>query len=198
MMHQHVYPPHDFWKDITEKGYWQVAVALITAFAVAYFTNLYAESRANKVNIREAISDFKRYNYELQQTISNRHQSEIFSNYYSVYQNLHPSDDSIKVQHQKHINEMPELSMKVSEKYGQVVKSISLLEQLLPNKKLKKLEKKFEKILYHPTLPVAEPSLGLNDQQLNAYRDESIQLSKEWVNKNIKLVAHDVYKILVA
>lgn len=185
----------DFWAQLVNKAYWQVVFALIVAFATSYANNLFVRRRDEQTRLREAISNFHSYGYQLQQVVSNRLQCETYVNFYAELNRL--TEDPIYVEQQKiEVNNMPNLSLSVSRAYGDLYKTISILEQHLPSTEVKKLETYFDALRNYKFFIVPELSASSMDDVIK-YRDKTTKAISVWISDNIKSNTNTAYKIML-
>jgi len=184
----------DFWTQLTNRAYWQVILALIVAFATSYANNVFLSRRNKRHLLIEAISDFHRYGYELQQIVSNRLQSEALVEFYSELSRI--TKDPMYVEQQKiEVNNMPVLSLEVSKAYGNLYKTIAILEQQLPSQDTKKLEQYFNNLRDYNLFLI--PKLVANSEDdARKYWEETARGISLWIHKNIKSNTSSAYKVL--
>lgn len=187
--------PPDFWEQLVSKAYWQVFLSVITAFTVAYVTHLFIERRNRNKKLLEAISDFRRYGYELQQAISNRYQCEIFTNVYAALYRI-TGDKDYHEQHKYEVNKMPDLSFGLSAAYGKVYKTISLIEQLLPEKYIKNARPYLIKVINYRAYNIPDTDKLTKVEEVLAYRDEWTHTLAAMITSHTKENVNKAYEAL--
>jgi hypothetical protein len=181
-----------FWENLASTAFWQVVLVLLTAFLTAYFTHFFIRRRVIEKKRTEALSDFRRYGYELQQVYSNRLQSDIFYYFYSAMFELTKNDEyhqHLKIQ----IDRMPELSIEFSKAYGRLYKSISLLEQLIKKDKMQKVSELVDTLINYKVFIVPKPPANADVDALREYRDHNTLVVARHIDKHIRNTVDDIY-----
>lgn len=184
----------DIWEAIATHPIWQVVIILLTSFATAYFTNHFLTRRNNNTKRLEAISDFKRYGYELQQALSERMQSEIFCDFYSSMHTLTKDDDYLE-QHKIQVANMPKLSLGVSAAYGQVYKSASLIQQLTTKSQKTHM---LDEVLEYRTPVIHRVKNDATVDDVLKHKDACTRELTIWIHKNIKKKVDAAYAQLIS
>lgn len=181
-----------FWETFSSTPFWQIILILLTALLTNYFAHLFMRKRNDRRKRLEALSDFKRFGYELQQIVSNRLQCEIFHNFYEAAYRL--SKDGDFLDHQKiEVARMPELSLECSKAYGRLHKTVSLLEHLTGKRKWNSVEMELDDLMEYQLPTIAPVSDATIYEELPKYRDHSTKQLALWIDENIKQNVKKVY-----